>query len=88
MSDIFTFHVMRDEWVAQVGTEDDVGSTQSFKPYWTSPPFPTRAQAVEALEAHEEVLGYSKQLMRYRMKKPYTAGKVNFRQTEVDQYDR
>jgi hypothetical protein len=79
---------MRDEWVAQVGHIDQYGDPRSFKPYWTSQPFPTRAQAVEALEAHEEVIGYSKQLMRYRMAKSYTSGQVNFRRTEVDQYDK
>lgn len=77
---------MRDEWVAQIGNVDQYG--KEFKPYWTSEPFPTRDQAIDALEAHVEVIAYSEQLMRYRMKKDYTRGDVFFRQTEMDQYER
>ena len=88
MSNVFTYHVVRDEWVAQVGYIDQYGDPKTFKPYWTSVPFPTRAQAAEVLMLHEEVIEYSDKLMRYRMKRPYTSGTVTFRQTEVDQYDR
>lgn len=88
MDNVFTYHVMRDEWVARVGHMTDVSGIPKIKPYWTSKPFPTRDQAIAALEAHPDVIGYNERLMRYEMKGNYTMGEVIFRQTEVDQYDR
>jgi hypothetical protein len=88
MRGTFTFHVMRDEWVAQVGFIDQYGNPNTFRPYWTSDPFNNRQDAVQALEAHEEVINYNDRLMRYEMAKGYTRGEVRFRQTEVEQYDK
>jgi len=89
MESVFTFEVMRSEWVAQVGRLSDISSmVENYKPYWTSAPFPTREQAVAALEAHPEVLKYNERLMRYEMQKDYTRGEVIFRKTKIDEYDR
>jgi len=88
MESVFTFEVMRNEWVAQVGRIDPYYDPKTFKPYYTSAPFPTREQAVAALEAHPEVLKYNDRLMRYEMQKDYTRGEVIFRKTKVDEYDR
>lgn len=84
---MFTYRVIRDEWVAQVGHIDCYGDPNSFNPYWTSEPFATREEAIAALEAHEEVIGYSERLLRYEMKKSYTHGCATFRKTEVNVYD-
>jgi hypothetical protein len=79
VSQLFTYEVLRHEWVAQIGHIDQYGNPQTFKPYWTSPIFSNRAAAVAALEAHDEVLGYSERLMRYEVKKSYTHAMVIFR---------
>ena len=88
MSNKFKYEVMRGEWVAEVGNIDQYGDPSSFKAYWRSDALPTREEAIAALEAHEDVIEYSNQLMRYRMKKSYTHGQIRFRWTKVDEYER
>jgi hypothetical protein len=88
MTQVFTYDVLRHEWVGQIGTIDQYRDPRTYVPYWTSPPFNNRADAVAALEAHEEVLGYDERLMRYAVKKPYTRATVIFRKTKFDEYDR
>ena len=88
MTQVFTYEVLRHEWLGQVGYIDQYGNPSTFKPYWTSPPFSNRADATAALEAHDEVLGYSERLMRYEVKKSYTHATVIFRRTSVDEYER
>ena len=88
MTQAFKYQVMRGEWIAEVGNIDDIGSPSSFRAYWRSEPFPDREQAVEALEAHEDVIEYSSQLMRYKMRKSYTRGKYRFKWTMVEEYEK
>jgi|TARA_R110000850_G_scaffold57108_1_gene133991 hypothetical protein len=88
MTQVFTYEVLRHEWVAQVGHIDQYGNPSTFSPYWTSPPFNNRADAVAALEAHDDVLGYSGHLMRYEVKKSYAHATVSLRKTLVDEYER
>jgi len=88
MATKFTYQVIRQEWVARVGQIDCYGDPNSFKPYWVSEPFATRQEAVEALEAHDEVIGFNERLMRYDMKKSYTDGHVHFRKQILDEYEK
>jgi len=72
----FTYKVMREEWYADVGHIDCYGNPQSFRPYWTSQPFPTQNEALAAMKAHDDVLGYDQHLMRHVMAKSYTDCRV------------
>lgn len=81
--DGFTYRLMRDEWVAEVGYIDQYGNPRSFKPYWVSEPYATRAEAIKALESHEDVRGYDERLLRYVTAKAYTSAEVRFKRTEV-----
>lgn len=72
-------------WAAKVGDVDQYGG--NFISYWTSKLCETRDEAIALLEAHEEVIKYDPQLLRYEMKKDYTRGDVFYRKILVSEFE-